>query len=85
VVGKRAARRRLDGDTLEAVPVEDLPRHLGAREAVADADLHLRRHRLLQPVLNDEADDQRRDEEHEVEAQAAHVRASYRRRTIVTT
>ena len=85
VVGERAARRRLDGDALEAVPVEDLPRHLGAREAVADPDLHLRRHRLLQPVLNDEADDHRRDEEREVEAPAAHLREAYRRRTIVTT
>ncbi len=74
VVRERTARRRLHRDVLEPVPIEDLAGHLGAREAVHDLDLHVRRDRLLQPVLHDEADDHRRDEEEEIEAPVAHQR-----------
>ena len=72
VVGERAARRHLDGHALEAVAIEDLARDVGPRETARDGDLHVRGHGLLQPVLDDEAQDQRRDEEDEVERPVAH-------------
>jgi hypothetical protein len=72
VVGERAARRHLDGDAVETVAIEDLACDIGARETARNGDLHVRGHGLLQPVLDDEAQDQRRNEEDEVERPVAH-------------
>ncbi len=74
VIRERPARRRLHRHVLEAVPVQDLARHLGAGEAIRHLDLHVRGDGFLQPMLDDEAEDQRRDQEDEVEAPAAHRR-----------
>ena len=73
VVGERPARRRIDGDAREPVVVEDRARDLLARHPVRNRHLHLRRDGRLQPVLDPEADDERRDQEEEVEPEATHV------------
>ncbi len=73
VIGERTARRLLDGNIRETVVVEDHPRDLLTGHPVRDLRLHLLGHGLLQPVLNHEADNQRRDQEDEVDTQVSHM------------
>ena len=73
VVRERPTLRPLDRDLLETVAVEDLPRDLCAGQAAHHLDLRLRGDGLPQPALDDEAQDQRRDQEHEIEPEAFHA------------
>ena len=72
VVRERTACSPLDRDGMQLVPVENLARHLGAAEPVQHRDLQLPPDRLLQPALDEKAEDERRDEEQEVDAEAVH-------------
>ena len=74
VVREWATARALDGDPVQAVAIEDLPRHLRAGEPVRNRDRHLLGDGFLEPTLNREPEQKRRDEEDEVEPEAAHVR-----------
>ena len=73
VVRERPTLRPLDRHLVETVAVEDLPRDLCAGHAAHHLDLRLLCNRLPQPALDDEAQDQRRDQEYEIEAEAFHA------------
>ena len=67
VIRERPARRRLHGDVGEPVVLEDPARDFLAGHAGRDRHLHLPSDCRLQPVLDPEAEQQRRDQEREVE------------------
>ena len=77
VIRERAAGRGVHGNACEAVVLEDHQRDLLAAHPVRNRDLHLLADGLLQPVLDHQPDDQRRNQEDEVEAEATHIRESY--------
>ena len=52
--------------------IEDHARNLLAGHPVRDLHLHLLGDRRLQPMLNDEAEDHRRDQEDEVDTEVSH-------------
>ncbi len=70
VIRERPTGRRVHRNAREAVVLEDHQRDLLAAHPVRNGDLHLLADGLLQPVLDHEPDDQRRNQEDEVEAEA---------------
>src|SRR5918995_5462741 len=75
MVGERPTRRDVDRDVAETVSIEDLARNLGAGEPARELDVRIRGKRPLQPRLDREPDDERRDHEGQVEPEVAHERA----------